>query len=242
MMEDNRRKIYPGYGRVFCYASTYAKISIDNYCRAKELYNSIVEANYDSLNLDEGIRCKFFDHVIVSVVFSAMAIEAFINDYAASCIGDDLYYQNFDHLSVIGKLQLISSFILKTEFDRTSSCYSYVKEIFSARDKFVHSKSQSAYAFFKKNNLSFFEESEECEYEFDPDDWRIMDKNELNEEFKLCKTAIKAMRNITSYFDGIDSNCYAYFRLLGFGSITEQEEDIKTVIADFSITDINNAK
>ena len=120
-MKETRRKIYPGYGRFNCYASTYAGISIDNYCRTKKLYEDILKAEYKWCDLDFDIHHTFFNHLIISVVFCAMAIEAFVNDYAASCMGDKLFYQNFDHLSVISKMQLIAKFILKTEFNKEES-------------------------------------------------------------------------------------------------------------------------
>ncbi len=234
-MGEKRRKIYPGYGRINFYSDTYAHISINNYCRAKELYNDIIKADYKMCNLDPTIHSTFYNHVIISVVFSAMAIEAFVNDYAASCMGDELFYQNFDHLSIISKLQLIAEFILKRKFDKTKSYYSNVKEIFSARDKFVHSKSQSADDYFNKNNITFPDNFEEYVSHFDAENYLVAEKDELNKEFCLSQTAIKAMRDIAKYFDNIDSNCYAFFRLLGIGEFSKEENDYKTIISDFSI-------
>ena len=53
------------------------------------------------------------------------------------------------------------------------------------------------------------------------------------------KTAVKAMRDIAYFFDRVDNNCYAKFRLLGIGALNKDEENIKTVIADFAIKNID---
>ena len=154
-MEINRRDIYPEYGRINCFASTYAEMSIDNYCIAKKLYTDIMKADCKSYMFDFDIHRTFFNHVIVSVVFSAMAIEAFVNDYAVSCMGDKLFYQNFDHLSVISKLQLIAEFILKTEFDKEESYYSNLKLIFQREMHLFTAKVNRLMIFLKRIILLF---------------------------------------------------------------------------------------
>ena len=71
---------------------------MESYYNATASYKQIKEAEYswdyygeyDSMNKS----------VVSTIVFSAMAIEAFINDYAAACLGDLDFYDNFDKLSL----------------------------------------------------------------------------------------------------------------------------------------------
>ena len=111
--------------------------------------------------------------------------------------------------------------------------------ILSKRDIFFHSKSQSTDDFFEKNNISFSEKFAEDDSELDIDNIFIIEKNDLDNEFHLSKTAVKAMRDIAYFFDRVDNNCYAKFRLLGIGALNKDEENIKTVIADFAIKNID---
>ena len=94
-----------------------------NYYWAKKSYDTLDKTDYENYLyvLDE-----IHKYTISTVVFSAMSIEAFFNNYAASCLGDEEFYDNFDKLSVISKFKLIAKFILKEDIDKTQSYYLYL--------------------------------------------------------------------------------------------------------------------
>ena len=84
---------------------------------------------------------SFFKDYHVIIVFSAMAIEAFINDYLAVCFSDELYYENFDKLNIMQKIEIMFSVIWEDNFDKSKSLYNYLHDLLKRRNSFVHSKS-----------------------------------------------------------------------------------------------------
>ena len=102
--------------------------------------------NFESLNkndmmiVDDYCHSLFKDYHVI-IVFSAMAIEAFINDYLAVCFSDELYYKNFDKLNIMQKIEIMFSVIWEEDFDKSKSLYNYLHDLLKRRNSFVHSKS-----------------------------------------------------------------------------------------------------
>lgn len=236
-MEKERKRIYPLESRIFVNTHTYSSIAVQNYCEAKDKYMRIQKVDYKIGYESATIREDFFNNVLICVIFSAMTIEAFINNYAAACIGDKIYVENYDHLSIISKLQLISQFILQVEFDRSKSYFSNLKDLFALRDSFIHSKSQSAEEYFKKNNYSLPHSLEELDAinmergDYEP----IYNKNSLQSEFSYAQTAMRALRDIAYFFDNVDENSTALFDFFCINGFTENVSYYKTVKEDFEI-------
>lgn len=218
-MGNNRKAIYPLCARSNWMVSNYSDIAVDNYQNAKSLYKEIELANFNAINMEEQYH-KFCHSIVISIVFSAMAIEAFVNNYGAVCLGDDFFYENFDRLSVISKMQLISKFLFHENFDKSKEYYYCLKNTFSERDKFVHSKTISTYDYCNKKGYVLHNDLKECiasrkELLEDP----VLDKDEMLSDLKLAFTAIKAMKNIAEYFDENDSNVYAIISFFHVGDI-----------------------
>ena len=96
--------------RVGSLARTYARISMVHYADAEKRAETINgKTDFDEISL---LKDSFSDNCVVVVVFSAMALEAYFNDYIAGRIGDKIYYESFDMLRTTGKMQLIAEFIL----------------------------------------------------------------------------------------------------------------------------------
>ena len=117
--------IYPNSFRINYFANTYCEMAMESYYNAKDLYLQIKKDNYVGERIHELVGME--KQVISAVVFSAMCIESFFNDYSAACLGDVEFYDNFDKLSTISKFQLIAQFILKKEIDKSKSYYSRLK-------------------------------------------------------------------------------------------------------------------
>lgn len=202
----SKSSIYPDMARENHFSFMYSKIAIENYCEAKKLYNTIAKNNYDIC--DGEYRLQMEEKIIIVCVFSAMTIESFLNDYAASCLGDSDFYDNFDKLSVISKLQLIAKFILKKDIDKSQSYYSNLKALIKHRDWFVHNKS-------KKSSFQGYTYEEMQEFDDFIKDNNILettptlDKTEIKEDFAIAQTSIKAMRDIAKFFEESDDNCTA---------------------------------
>lgn len=70
-----------------------------------------------------------------------MAIEAFINDFLAVCFSDELYYENFDKLNIMQKIEIMFSVIWEDTFDKSKLLCNYLHDLLKRRNSFVHSKS-----------------------------------------------------------------------------------------------------
>ena len=124
---------YQRYGiRMQGFYSHYAEIAIENYYQAKQQYAELKSENFPSF---EGYTSfEIETKIMITIVFSTMAIESFINDYISVCIGDDEYYKNFDRLTILGKLQLIVQFIYKETLNKGTALYSGLSQ-FTQREK-----------------------------------------------------------------------------------------------------------
>ena len=239
-MENQQRILPENIARVNWQISTYAEIAIENYQAAKKLKNFMEEQGYKVERIGN-VFSEFIKKSMITVVFSAMAIESFVNDYAATCLGDDFFYENFEKLSVFGKLQIIVKFLFKQELDKSISCYSNLKTVFSCRDKLVHSKSESIEKYIQKSGLSFGEK--EISASFNEIEELTVDLTELKESMKLCEQAIKAMQDLAYFFDERDQNSQAIFFFFQLSNVQEIEnEAILETIKEFKIKKIGSKK
>ena len=184
-MSDN--SIYPDGGRVNVLYPTYCDIAMRAYYEASLLHEKLKAKHYSGECFDD--RLLLEQKIIITIVFSAMSIEAFLNDYAAACLGDTEFYENFDKMSVLSKFKLIAKFILKTDIDKSKSYYSYLKILFSLRDSYVHSKSKEAS--FKGYTI---EEIEERDAFFEEMGIKWEDSS-LNKD-DICNTMRQALNSI----------------------------------------------
>ena len=224
------RDIYPNLSRKNYLAGIYAEIAMQSYYNAHNLYEDIKKNNYNCNDFYQ--LSEMEKQVISTVVFSAMCIESFFNNYAASCLGDAEFYDNFDKLSTISKFQLIAKFILKMDIDKSKAYYSRLKQLIRCRDNYVQNKSK----------LSKFQGLSEDEYgkikEFrEYIDEKLMEctlpKVDIDNTFKEAYNALKAIYDIAFLFDLYDSNIQAVTRLfqpygIVYGEVLERK--FKTVV------------
>lgn len=217
----DKRNVYPEYSsRMNYFANKYCEMAMESYFNAMQCFKIISEDKYDISKMNQ--QSKMEKYIISTIVFSSMTIEAFINDYAATCLGDSEFYNNFDKLSVLSKLELISIFILKTNLDRSQACYSQIKKLFNERNNYVHAKSKK----FVFNG---------CSSEENNDDWLArnidcgtfqLDKDEIKKDMSSALNAISAIKSLALFFDNNDDNINAINRLFS-PNMTQYFEDEK---------------
>lgn len=186
----------------------------DSYDYLEKLKN--LDKKTNSYNEFSDIKNKIGLNYIEIVVFSIMCVEAFLNDYIASCILDDNYYKNFDMLNILAKLNLIVQFIFKDDSDKSKKCASMLKGLNKKRNNLVHSKSNDG-TYWGYHSLEELEENsfkENFEDYFD---------NTITQDIKSCfrlfddsKQAIIAVVELAKYFDSQDVDLYALFRIFSF--------------------------
>ena len=177
--------------------------------------------SYDEFS---NIKNRIELNYIEIIVFSIMCVEAFLNDYIASCILDDNYYKNFDMLNVLSKFNLIVQFIFRDDSDKSEKCASMLKGLNKKRNNLVHSKSNDA------SHVAYhsLEESEEMESKINLDDYL---DNIITEDLKSCyslfnesKQAIITVVELAKYFDSQDIDSHALLRIFYFSKNYEINE------------------
>lgn len=106
----------------------------------KSLYNS----EEDSLN-DLYERSKYFSKAqecaLITIVFSAMALEAYIYDYGARNTSGNFINRYIDKLDILSKWVIIPQLVTSKKFPTDSKGFQLLKELISNRNHFIHYKS-----------------------------------------------------------------------------------------------------
>lgn len=124
-------------GRMYC------EIAVKNYIEAKRCLNR-VKILEDENNIYE--EEEQFNHALsITIVFSSIAIESFINNYLATCLGDNEFYDDFDNLKTISKINMAAKFIIGKNIEKHTELYYCINELIKNRNKIVHSKSRSCH-------------------------------------------------------------------------------------------------
>lgn len=213
--------------------SNYSWISMLHYWEAKSNYEQLSSLKFMCGEAVE-LRKTLTNSSIVTVTFSAMALEAFLNDYAATDLGDKFFYENFEILRPMGKLQLIAKFILNADLVKGTTLYNLVDSLFRERNNYVHSKSKDGHDLGMtedeyKEFLAFAETDEGKEFlsqssEIDMDTPKIM----LQSAF----SALCALREVGKFFDEHDDEKTALTKLLSAGGyVTASPDEIARVQA-----------
>lgn len=130
----------------------YYKCSIEN-------YNLYKIANTEHRELTEGIKCwdilshtkeenaKYFSswsdkqyYAILSIIFQALSVEAWINYYGAKTFGIDKYNREYEKLPTSEKYLAIYKEVKHKDFPKGKKEYNNLKLLFRLRDRLVHSK------------------------------------------------------------------------------------------------------
>lgn len=209
----NEHSFYPSGIRQNGFYNHYADIAMESYYEAKECLQQLREMDPLTHDCDLVIR-KLQCRVMTSVVFSALCIEAFFNDYAAACLGDKEFYDSFDMLSPEGKLKLICSFILKHKIDKSQLYYCRLKELIKARNELVHNKSKE---YFVEQSLV----APENETDERQDQLLVASLirhiehiyQECQKDVVMARNGIEAIKEIALLIDRLDSSAWAVGRI-----------------------------
>ncbi|EHU4917302.1 hypothetical protein KY888_004434 [Vibrio vulnificus] len=151
------------FARTDVMTHTYKSIAEEEYMNAvltKEKFGSDID-EYERLELE----CKVKNHAVKAIVFSAMCIEAAINDYAGIHLGDRYFESHLSSLDVVSKWVVIPKLVCGNELDKSSAAFGALKRLIRARNQLVHSKSREI----PKCVYSLQEQIDKSEAKFDDD-------------------------------------------------------------------------
>ena len=132
--------------------------------------NSSSENSEDEL-LDLEARLMLFEDkigktAIITVVFVAMAIEAYIYDYAARHLSDDFVKNYIDKLDLVSKWVIIPRLITGNELPRNHQWFGLLKDLVKQRNSIVHHKSHEIPVAFAEAQKYFVKIQHERDNEF----------------------------------------------------------------------------
>ena len=117
--------------------NVYAKIALENRNLSRVKFQEA--RNVSSVSEHVSLVLESRKHAIVTIVFSAFTLEAYINDYAARK-GLKKYLND---LSFVKKWVEIPKLVTGKEFSKDQQCYSLLEELKNSRNELVHSKSKA---------------------------------------------------------------------------------------------------
>lgn len=181
----------------------YTEIAIQNY------YDALIRSK--SLDFDDTAVMLDSERSIMrslmqTHVFAAMAIESYLNSFISGCIGDDEYYNKYDSLNIIAKLDLVKRFIFSDESSDSESVFTWIRELQKLRNDLVHNKP-------KDSNLSLNEEDYVPEGEIDLEqlfgDVIVNCRQSIDDNIWQGKKTLKAIAGLAEYIDKHDENAHA---------------------------------
>lgn len=237
-MNNNYRKSFCRENVMYgVYGSILLEHLSDSYDYLEELKK--LDKKTNSYNEFSDIENKIESNYIEIIVFSIMCVEAFLNNYIASCILDDNYYKNFDMLNILAKLNLIVQFIFKDDSDKSEKCASMLKGLNKKRNNLVHSKS-------KDGTSIAYHSLEEMKSEMNVEDYF---DNMITQDIKSCsqlfndsKQAIMTVVELAKYFDSQDIDLHAFFNIFSFNKMDciNESQCSKKQLKAFEILDFKN--
>ncbi len=149
------------------------------------------EKNMESCNSmsmgDDGIQFRYelykkmYELSTQIIVFSALAVEAFANDFLVSNLGKK-EFEMLDKLEIKGKILIGTKLITQKDFPVDREAYSKLSKLISTRNKLVHAKSCVSGT---DNSKIYFE----------------IDKKEVEDAIETVELVIKEIANLKPELD-----------------------------------------
>jgi len=126
----------------------YVEIALENFNIAIKAEKEIIEITNDTKIIDveknyysfEPER-KSYKHSVTTVLFTSMAIEAYIYDYACRNLSDNHTKTYLDKLDIVSKWVVVPKLITGKEFPIERQGFQLLKSLFKYRNSLVHFKS-----------------------------------------------------------------------------------------------------
>lgn len=176
-------------------APYYAEIAIENYICAKKILNEIEQSK--QYELDYELEKK--ESIVIT--FCAMAIESFLNDYGAACIGDSNYYDCYDSLNLQNKFQLIVELVLRKPFHKSREPYGLLSKLIKNRNNLVHNKSIDSEIIDSKMPKLDDSPLETIDEKFDLEKFNKIILAETKKSFEKATDAIRALIQLVNFFE-----------------------------------------
>lgn len=120
-----------------------------------------LEADYFEYHSLSPVKEKSEDYCVIALVFAALAIEAYIYDYAAKKLTDNFVRLHLDKLDLVSKWVVIPKLVTGKDFPKDGQAFCLLKQLVKDRNYIVHNKSSKYLKADVKPNLADNEISED---------------------------------------------------------------------------------
>lgn len=131
--------------------SSYTEVAKEHFKKAVDMEPELdaMREKKSNLGYDDyelGLKIVEIDHEIekhslITIVFSALALEAFIYDYGARKTSDNFIQKYIDKLDLVSKWVVIPKLITGKDFPRNGNSFELLKKLVKIRNLIVHYKS-----------------------------------------------------------------------------------------------------
>ena len=193
--------------------SGFAEMSRDNYKQAVLVENELLKLKLERAKLKD-MDLAVFDHEkylplqkqqdhhsVIVIVFSALAIEGYINYYAIKNLPDSYFEKHIEKIDTLSKWILLPKIIAGSEFPRESKAYSLLQQLIRDRNYLVHNKTSRLQVYDQKNDQLKISSPAVKMFKFSED------------LFKKAKNAIDAMDELSIIMEELDQNEHTSFAL-----------------------------
>lgn len=147
--ERNNKKRRSKMKVEFAYYHRFFEIALNNYTKIQELVEkrdriretirrSKKDPDEEEANLGDIIE----DHTLIVIIFCALVLETYINDYAISRLSKNYLERHLDKLDLASKWIVIPRIITGKQLDKSSKWFSDLSWLISLRNKLVHYKTR----------------------------------------------------------------------------------------------------
>jgi hypothetical protein len=125
---------------------TFYKIAYDSY---REVIGLVEDRNQRSGKTTDDVSFVFEKNAaiqraaMVTVVFSALTIEGFINDYGITRFSKSYFDNHLDKLNTVSKWIILPQLVTGTSLSTDGQAFQMLKSLFKLRDRLVHSKTRT---------------------------------------------------------------------------------------------------
>lgn len=217
------------FQRVNYKASLYFDIAYKQFITDLDRY---LQLDKNSILDLENFKDYLFANYHIVVVFSAMALEAFVNNYLAVCLTDEFFYSNLDKLNIKQKIEVIYNIIWEIEFNKSEKLYNCIHNLIKERNEFVHSKSKNFNSEWLEKNKKDIPVVVRTSADNDEQDYIQHYLKECKQKFIESYNAINTMYLFCKVVDSNDENCHATVDIMSHVATTEirYQEIIKSEI------------
>jgi len=184
--------------RLFTNSFTFAEIAVKHFLSGEEAYQKLLplfsQEDADAMYQRSLLEMPAEQEFSISICFSAMALEAFIYDYAARNLGDGYVSKYLDKLDLTSKWLVIPRLITGSVIDPGCRAINLLRELVQERNRLVRSKSKA---------VSFTPEFLE---------WFAETQSYLPERLSALK-GLMAVYHLAALLDGLDGEAHARFSL-----------------------------